>query len=124
MMSLKRALLINPPTGRFIREDRCQSPVQGLSSSLRMPIDLGYMASLFEKEGYQCLLRDYPAIDQSSWETFENDLRHFDPHFLIMSVTTPTLLSDLLTCQKAKAIKPSVTTIANGAHFITEDIEI
>src|SRR3989338_4596874 len=41
-----------------------------------------------------------------------------------MSVTTPTLLSDLLTCQKAKAIKPSVITIAKGAHFITEDIEI
>ncbi|MDI7269260.1 MAG: glycosyltransferase family 2 protein, partial [Myxococcota bacterium] len=39
----RRVLLANPPTGLYIREDRCQTPVKGISASLRFPIDLAYM---------------------------------------------------------------------------------
>jgi len=117
----KKAILFNPPTGRYIREDRCQAPVKGLSSSLRMPLDLAYFAAILEREGYECLLKDYPAYDDTNFDTFRKDLETFRPSLLIMSVTTPTVLNDLKACEIAKAILPEVVTIAKGAHFITED---
>ncbi|MBI2026980.1 MAG: radical SAM protein [Deltaproteobacteria bacterium] len=117
----KKALLINPPTGKYIRDDRCQAPVKGLSSSLRMPLDLAYLAAILEQEGYECKLQDYPAYGKSDWNHFQNDLLSFQPHMLIISVTTPTLLLDLKSCEEAKKINPKILTIAKGAHFITED---
>ncbi len=117
----KKALLINPPTGRYIRDDRCQAPVKGLSSSLRMPLDLAYLAAILEQEDFECKIQDYPAYSNANWEDFKNDLISFKPSILIISITTPTLISDLRATTEAKKINPEILTIAKGAHFITED---
>lgn len=117
----KKAILINPPTGKYIRDDRCQAPVKGLSSSLRMPLDLAYLASILEAQGYECLLKDYPAYDDTDWKIFRRDLATFKPNLLIMSTTTPTILNDLKACSEAKLIDRNILTVAKGAHFLTED---
>lgn len=120
---MKSAILINPPSGRYIRDDRCQVPAKGLSSGLRAPLDLAYMAAMLEQEGIGCVIRDYPAEDKT-WQDFRHELidNHFD--ILIISVTTPTLYVDLRACDLAKEINPDILTIAKGAHFVTEDMEV
>jgi len=120
---MKRAILINPPSGRYIRDDRCQVPAKGLSSGLRAPLDLAYMAAMLEQEGVGCVIRDYPAEDKT-WQDFRRDLTnsHFD--ILVISVTTPTLYVDLRACALAKEINPNILTIAKGAHFAAEDMEV
>ncbi len=121
--SRKRALFAVPPTGRYIREDRCQTPIDRLKTvALRPPIDLMYAAGAFESQGLDCRLVDYPA-EEHTWEHFESDLRQFRPHYLILSITTPSLEDDLRATEIAKKIDPGIVTIAKGAHFNTLDVQ-
>lgn len=62
----RRAIIINPPSGIYIRDDRCQVPLSGLSSALRMPLDLSYIAAIPEGEGFECIIKDYPAENCAS----------------------------------------------------------
>ena len=73
MKDEKKALFIVPPTGKFIREDRCQTPIKDLKTvALRPPIDLLYCAAAFESAGCACRLRDYPA-EGVSWDELRRD---------------------------------------------------
>ena len=117
----KKAFLIVPPTGKYIREDRCQTPIEEFSTiALRPPIDLLYMAGTLEKTGVECQLKDYPG-EEKTWEDFEEDFKQFQPDFLILSITTPSLEKDMKACDMAKSIKPECCTIAKGAHFHHND---
>lgn len=117
----KTALLINPPTGNYIRDDRCQVPAEAISSALRAPMDLLYYATILQNSGVRCLLRDYPA-EGSGLEDYLSDLLEFQPDILIVSATTPTLTSDLACVTSAKKIKPAILTIAKGAHFAVDEL--
>ncbi len=45
----KKALLIVPPTGKYIREERCQTPLEEMHTiALRPPMDLLYLAGSLE----------------------------------------------------------------------------
>ena len=49
MADRKKVFGIVPPTGKYIREDRCQTPIKNLKTvSLRPPIDLLYALGAFE----------------------------------------------------------------------------
>jgi radical SAM superfamily enzyme YgiQ (UPF0313 family) len=119
----KKAILINPPSGMYIRDDRCQVPVKELSSGLRTPLDLAYMAAMLEGEGFNCIIRDYPA-EGRTWQSLKEDINLYKPQMLIISTTTPTIYTDLLACDIAKDINPHILTVAKGAHFVTEDMEV
>lgn len=119
----RRALFAVPPTGKFIREDRCQTPIDRLKTvALRPPIDLAYAAAAFESKGIECKLRDYPAMDQS-WVEFERDIRDFKPDYVVLSITTPSLEDDMKATKLIKDILPNCVTIAKGAHFNTLDVD-
>lgn len=119
----RRVLCAVPPTGRFIREDRCQTPIDRLKTvALRPPVDLMYAAAAFEAVGLEARLVDYPAEDVG-WERMERDLREFNPDFLVLSITTPSLNDDLKAADLAKKINPACITIAKGAHFNTLDVQ-
>jgi len=119
-----RAFFINPPTGLYVREDRCQSSVGDFAVPVvRPPMDLMIMAASLEAIGMECKIKDYP-IEGGNWEVFKDDFRNFNPHLLIISTTTPTLKNDLLSCSIAKEINPGVLTIAKGAHFLNHDQEV
>ena len=120
---MKRVLLIIPPTGKYIREDRCQTPIDHLKTvALRPPIDLMYAAAGFEDGGAECRLVDFPA-EELGWEDFRNILEDFRPDILVLSITTPSLEKDAEAARKAKEILPKITTIAKGAHFNILDVE-
>lgn len=117
MSAWKKALLIVPPTGKYIREDRCQTPLDELHTvALRPPIDLLYVAAALQYAGVECRVRDYPGKDLT-WEHLKNDIRDFQPDGLILSITTPTLADDVKAAAIAKEIKPDIVTAAKGAHF-------
>ncbi|MEQ8821971.1 MAG: radical SAM protein [Sumerlaeia bacterium] len=118
----ERVFCIVPPTGRFIREDRCQTPIEKLRTvALRPPTDLMYAAACFEKAGAECRLTDYPAEDWG-WARLESDLREFAPDIVIMSITTPSFEDDMKASDLIKKVLPDCTTIAKGAHFNTLDM--
>ncbi|NQT96042.1 MAG: radical SAM protein [Candidatus Omnitrophica bacterium] len=124
MRDINRVLLIYPPTGFYMRDDRCQAPVEGMTAQPpRAPMDLAYMAAVLEKEAITCKIRDYPA-EGLGWDQFEKDLKEFKPDMLIFSITTPTLQDDLHACIKAKSINPQILTVSKGAHYSEQDTEI
>ncbi|MBI4042667.1 MAG: methyltransferase domain-containing protein, partial [Deltaproteobacteria bacterium] len=120
---MERVLLIYPPTGVYLRDDRCQAPVEGLTAQPnREPLDLGYMAATLEKNGCTCRIEDY-AAQKATWNEYRTGLAQFKPDMLVLSITTPTLDRDLLAAKAAKEENPDVLTVAKGAHFAERDIE-
>lgn len=120
-MSAPRFFGIVPPTGRFVREDRCQTPVDGLRTiALRPPIDLMYAAAAFEGAGAEARLRDYPAEGLGLPE-MERDLAAFAPDFVLLSATTLTLEADLRAAARVRRAVPSAVVAAKGAHFLVHD---
>ena len=120
----RSALLVNPPTGSYIREDRCQWPVKGLAATvLRPPLDLLYIAAVLEDEGVSVTLRDYPA-DGGDWATFESDVRAAEPEMLVVSTTSLTIDNDVRAAILAKALVPGCVTIAKGAHITVKGRDV
>lgn len=122
MKKLNRVLCVVPPTGKYIREDRCQTPIDKLKTvALRPPVDLLYAAAAFEKSGAVCKVVDYPG-EELGWKHLARDISDFKPDAILLSITTPSLEDDLKAARLAKKIDRSIVTIAKGAHFNTLDI--
>jgi radical SAM superfamily enzyme YgiQ (UPF0313 family) len=119
----QRVFLTVPPTGRFIREDRCQTPIEKLKTvALRPPVDLLYAAAAFEKTGATAKVIDFPAEDWG-WERYEAELAAFKPDMVVLSITTPSFQDDMKAAAVAKKVCPGVVTVAKGAHFNTLDVQ-
>lgn len=117
-------MLTVPPTGKFIREDRCQTPIEELKTvTLRPPIDLLYIAACLERVGVECQVRDYPAVE-GTWQDAANDLATYQPDLVVLSITTPSLAEDMEAVSLAKEKAPGVLVSAKGAHFEYGDIEV
>ncbi|MDP7555991.1 MAG: hypothetical protein QGF31_07400, partial [Nitrospinota bacterium] len=59
---MKKAFFITPPTGLWVREDRCQSPIEKtMFAVIRPPLRLGLAAAILEEASYKCAIADYPA---------------------------------------------------------------
>lgn len=123
MNAWKRAYLAVPPTGKYIREDRCQTPLDELHTvALRPPVDLLYVASALESAGAECRVKDYPG-KELTWDHLRKELSEFQPEALVLSITTPTLPDDVKAASLAKELNPDIITICKGAHFRRLDIE-
>jgi anaerobic magnesium-protoporphyrin IX monomethyl ester cyclase len=117
-------LAVVPPTGLYVREDRCQTPLEKFRTiALRPPIDLMYAAAAFESERWTCSLVDCPAegVDAAALEA---RLRTERPDAVLLSCTTQTVDDDLATAALAKRLDPRVVTIAKGAHFNVLDRDV
>lgn len=118
----RRLLCLVPPTGRYVREDRCQAPVDRLKTlALRPPIDLLYAAACFERAGWGVHMRDLPA-EGLGWDALAHELRATRFDCLLISATTPTLAGDLAAAALAREIQPELRIAAKGAHFATLDV--
>jgi radical SAM superfamily enzyme YgiQ (UPF0313 family) len=110
-----------PPTGLSVREDRCQTPIEGLRTiALRPPIDLMYAAAAFESAGAFASLRDYPA-EGVGFDRLERDLVELAPDLVLLSATTPTLEADMEAASRVRRALPSARVAAKGAHFLHHD---
>lgn len=115
MTEKKRILLIYPPSPVMNREDRCQQPTKDLIVIPPLPpTDLMYLAAIAERKGLEAKIKDY-----SQSGNLEQDLREFNPDYLVVNIATPSLEHDLDAIRKAKEINPEIITIAKGAAFLT-----
>lgn len=116
----KKILLIYPPSPVLNREDRCQQPTKDLLIIPPLPpTDLMYLASVAENCGYEAMIRDY-----SQGGDFTEDLKSFQPDYLLANVATPTFLSDMDTVRLAKELYPNICTIVKGAPFLTYNTNV
>lgn len=85
----KRALLIIPPGRRFLRDDRCQGPVDlAAVEPNRAPMDLAYAAAELRQKGWGVRIRDFPTEGCGAAE-FERELGTFRPDALCVGTTFP-----------------------------------
>lgn len=118
---LRKIFLIVPPTGLYIREDRCQTPIGHMTTiALRPPIDLLYAAAAFEAEGAECKVTDYPG---EGWglDRLMADLEKEQPDLVLFSITTPGFSEDMAVAREIKARFPKILLAAKGAHFNSLD---
>jgi anaerobic magnesium-protoporphyrin IX monomethyl ester cyclase len=115
---------IVPPTGLYVREDRCQTPLEKFRTiALRPPIDLMYATAMFEAAGWRCILEDFPA-EGLDFAHLERRLRTLAPSAVLLSCTTQTVDDDMRAAALAKRLDPAVLTIAKGAHFNVLDGDV
>lgn len=121
----KKILFIYPPSPVMNREDRCQQPVKELLVIPPLPpMDLMYMAAVAEALGHTAKIVDYSLIKDKPFEKFVEDLKDFEPDYLVLNVATTTLENDLSVLQTAKEMFPDILTIAKGAHFLTSNTDV
>jgi len=120
-MRVRRALLVVPPGGRFVREDRCQSPVKRHTIPvLRPPMPLAYAAAVLETAGVACTIRDYPAAGRR-WPALRADLADLNPDLVVVSIAAAALDADLRVCRVVKRHDPTCLTVAKGGFAAVDD---
>lgn len=113
----KKVLLINPPSGLYRRDDRCQSRVEDQTVRVIFPpVDLALLSAIARNEGWEVKIGDYPTLD-CDISDFENDIKYFQSDILLLNVTTATIEKDLEICKIAKSYLPNITTIAKGDYL-------
>lgn len=117
-MKNKKALLIYPPTGSFQRgEDRSQGEIEtSTATTQRVPLDMIQIAGVLKKINIQTKFVDFP-MEKKNWKNYEEEIKNFQPDYLIISTTNTTILKDLKAADIAKKINKKITTIMKGAIF-------
>ena len=115
---MKTVALIYPPGLLFQRgEDRCQSNISSsTSTSMRACNDLGYAAAVLKQRGFAVFLKDYQT-EKLTFDDLVADFRRIRPDLLMMSVTNPTIFSDLEVVGRLKKLFPDLCVVLKGAVF-------
>lgn len=111
---------LNPPFHpMFSRESR--SPCVTKSSTLYWPMFLAYAAGYVEADGNDVQLIDSPAMDLDLEGTLAR-IAEFNPDFLVLGVSTPSILNDLNVVQALKKRFGKPIAIM-GTHATAEPLE-
>ena len=116
--------LINPPTGNYIRDTRCQASIDdAFAIFARSPVDLAYSAAEIEKSGDKCFIKDYPA-EGLAWNVLLKDLATLNVDYVMINTTIYTYEDDLKVCEECKRINNNIVTIAKGTVFYNNVNEV
>ncbi len=119
----KRVLLINPPTGLYRRDDRCQCAVEDQTVNIIFPpMDLALIAACARRAGAVCRIEDYPAC-RRGWDAYIADLREFRPDLVVVSSATATLQGDLQACAVARENAPDAVIAGKGETLIYDAVD-
>lgn len=111
---LKRVFLMNPPSGLYRRDDRCQSKVEDQTVRVVFPpIELGVLAAIARDAGAEVMLKDYPTVGASRHD-YIADLQAFKPDMILLNTTVHTLAEDLEAFAIAREFFPNVRTVIKG----------
>ena len=111
-----KALLMNPPTGLYRRDDRCQSKVEDQTVQIIFPpMELATLAAVLRERGAEVRIADYPATG-GSWDAYLTDLRAWQPDLVLLNVVTATAERDFqaLDASKETLGRDRVLTVARG----------
>ncbi len=114
----QRAMLMNPPTGLYRRDDRCQCKVEDQTVQITFPpIELASLAAVLRRAGAEVALHDYPA-ERRTWDDLRADLAAFKPDFILANVVTATAEHDFQVAIIAKELFGSNVLIAMKGEFM------
>lgn len=117
-------LLIQPPTGSYRRDDRCQSRVEDQTIQIHFPpMDLAYHAAVLERAGCQCAIRDYSTA-ATPLEQALTEIREMKPRVVFFSSTQPTQANDLAFAERVKELNPGVLIVLRGESVTCQDEHI
>lgn len=117
-------MLINPPTGLYRRQERCQSTVGTQTAKVYFPpIDLLQLTAICNLYNVKSLVKDY-SLERQNNSKARDDIEKFKPNVLLINSTTPTLKNDLDFLQLAKNINPNIITVAKGGCFLERSEQI
>jgi len=120
----EKVFLMNPPSGLYRRDDRCQNAVEDQTVRIILPpMSLAYIAAIHLQSGDTCRIVDYPA-EKKNIDDLRKDIFKFMPDRLYVGVTTATIARDMETIRMAKSIKNDIIAIAFGFYFKTFGKEI
>ncbi|RMH29330.1 MAG: radical SAM protein [Candidatus Hydrogenedentota bacterium] len=120
----KRVFLMNPPSGLYRRDDRCQSKVEDQTVRVVFPpVELGVLAAMARQRGAEVLLRDYPTVHATKAD-YLRDLEAFQPDLILLNATVHTIQDDLEAFALARERFPNVVTIAKGEALAVSAEEI
>lgn len=109
-----RICFVNPPfLENFSRPQR--SPAVTKSGTLYFPIALASAAGFAEQSGCDIDLIDAPALKWSEAEVIER-VSTFNPTILVVDTSTPSIISDIAFCARARSALPNVFIILVGTH--------
>lgn len=119
-MTKKKVFLVYPPSPIMNREDRCQQPTKELLVIPPLPpSDLMYLASIAEQCGYEAKIKDY-----SLGGKFLEDLKIYNPDYIVANIATPSFKSDMEALAQAKLVLPNLKIIVKGAPFLTYNTNV
>ena len=120
----KRWLLMNPPTGKYIRDTRCQASVNDIFAVVdRAPVDLAYIAGGISSNGHECIIKDYPA-EGLGWKDMIEDVNNFNINYVVINTTMYSYEDDLKVAEICKNVNSNIVTIAKGAIFFSNPEKI
>jgi len=115
----QRILLVNPPTGLYRRDDRCQCKVEDQTVPVVFPpVELATLGAVLRRDGAEAHVRDYPA-QGAGWEDYLADLRTLRPDAVLVNVVTATAARDFEALAAAKHTlgAAAVLTLAKGEYM-------
>jgi radical SAM superfamily enzyme YgiQ (UPF0313 family) len=117
-----RVLLLNPSSDeKFVKESRCQHKA-AVFQSVYPPMTLATMAALL-RNSHDLKIVDAMAAGSGRKETLEQAAR-FNPDFVVVNTSTPTMANDLAIIDELSARIPSALFAVFGvtATYFAEDI--
>lgn len=117
-LRFQRAFLVNPPTGLYRRDDRCQCRIEDQTVQITFPpMDLASIGAVLQELGVEVQVRDYPA-EGGTWDSFIEDLNTFRPDFFMLNVVTATAEADFQACRAVEdALGSDVLIAARGEYM-------
>ncbi len=117
-------LLLQPPTGSYRRDDRCQSRVEDQTIQINLPpMDLAYHAAVLENAGFTCAIRDFSTAHISPVKALE-EIRILSPHCLFFSSTQPTQANDFAFAEQVHRLIPGIRIVVRGESVTFQDRQI
>lgn len=112
-----RVLLLNPCADqgvRQVREGRCMQRA-GAWTAIWSPLSLAISASLLRNSGFEVKIVD-AIVENFDLQDIKKIVRDFQPKVVIINAVTPSIESDLSTCQAIKEIDNKIKTAIIGIH--------
>ncbi|MBU2577745.1 radical SAM protein [Patescibacteria group bacterium] len=91
---------------------------ENLPEYIPFPFYLAYTAALLEKEGYEVIVDDGVATNQTEKEFLDNVLKT-SPQVILFETSTPTINYDLKLVKRIKKLLPDIVVCLAGTHATT-----
>ncbi|MCI5118532.1 MAG: radical SAM protein [Candidatus Electrothrix sp. LOE1_4_5] len=115
---MKKVMLLYPPGNIYQRgEDRSQGNIEdSAATTIRACNDLGYAASMLQRDHFDVFLKDYQT-ERLSIDDLLADFQNYSPDIIFVSITNATIFSDLEIIRELKRNKQELVVILKGALF-------